>query len=80
MSYFPTGPFLEGYDGHTCGSTQSTALAVTKDTPDPINGFIVHDPKTGEPTGALKEDTDALVKSSFPRWKKLGSCKPSAPE
>ena len=45
------------YDGHSLW-VNSRALAIagiTKDTPDPKNGVIVKDPKTGEPTGVLKE-------------------------
>src|SRR5579871_2032816 len=45
------------YDGHSVWvNSKSLALAkITKNTPDPPNGFIVRDPKTGEPTGLLKE-------------------------
>ena len=67
---FPNRPvFLEGYDGHTYWvNSKALALAgVTKDTPDPVNGFIVHDPQTGEPTGALKEDADAVIRRVLPK-------------
>ena len=67
---FPNRPvFLEGYDGHTDWvNSKALALAgVTKDTPDPLNGVIVHDPQTGEPTGALKEDADAVVRKIIPK-------------
>jgi predicted amidohydrolase YtcJ len=66
---FPDRPvFLEGYDGHTYwANSKALAMAgVTRTTPDPVNGFIVHDPKTGEPTGALKEDADALITKIIP--------------
>ncbi len=56
--------YLVGYDGHTSW-VNSKALAVasiTRDTPDPPNGWIVRDAK-GEPTGALKEAADDLVGS-----------------
>ena len=56
--------YLVGYDGHTSW-VNSKALAVTgitRDTPDPPNGWIVRDAE-GEPTGALKEDADDLVGS-----------------
>jgi predicted amidohydrolase YtcJ len=45
------------YDGHSVWvNSKALALAkITKSTPDPPNGFIVRDPKTGEPTGLLKE-------------------------
>jgi predicted amidohydrolase YtcJ len=67
---FPDRPvFLEGFDGHSywVNSKALEMAGVTKTTPDPVNGFIVHDPKTGEPTGALKEDADALVTKVIPR-------------
>ena len=35
---------------------------ITKDTPDPEGGEIVRDPRTGEPTGVLKENAMGLVK------------------
>ncbi len=47
---FPNRPvFLEGYDGHTYWvNSKALALAgVTKDTPDPLNGSVVHDPANG---------------------------------
>jgi predicted amidohydrolase YtcJ len=34
---------------------------ITKDTPDPELGFIIRDPKTGEPSGTLKESAMPLV-------------------
>lgn len=45
------------YDGHSIWvNSKALELAhITKSTPDPPNGFIVHDPKTGEPSGLLKE-------------------------
>lgn len=45
------------YDGHSVWvNSKALALArITKSTPDPPNGFIVRDPKTGEPSGLLKE-------------------------
>jgi predicted amidohydrolase YtcJ len=67
---FPNRPvFLEGYDGHTFwANSKALALAgVNKSTPDPVNGFIVHDSKTGEPTGALKEDADTLIRKVIPQ-------------
>src|SRR6185295_6329773 len=39
---------------------------ITKATKDPENGVIVRDPRTGEPTGALKEMARALVKVKIP--------------
>lgn len=60
--------YMECYDGHS-GWANSKALAIagiTKDTKDPENGIIVRDPKTGEPTGALKESATTLVESKIP--------------
>ncbi len=60
--------YMDCYDGHT-GWANSKALAlagITKDTKDPVNGTIVRDPKTGEPTGALKEAAGSLVEDLIP--------------
>ncbi len=57
------------YDGHSVWvNSKALALAgITKDTPDPPNGFIVRDPKTGEPTGLIKESPAvALVNRVIP--------------
>jgi predicted amidohydrolase YtcJ len=61
--------FLEGYDGHTYwANSKALALAhITKDTPNPPNGIIVRDPKTGEATGALKEAAQSLVAAVIPK-------------
>src|SRR5258708_19450386 len=37
-----------------CNSMALKVSKVTKDTPNPSNGVIVKDPKTGEPTGMLR--------------------------
>jgi predicted amidohydrolase YtcJ len=61
--------YMECYDGHS-GWANSKALAlagITKNTKDPVNGAIVRDPKTGEPTGALKEAATSLVEKAIPR-------------
>ncbi|MFV3128936.1 amidohydrolase [Niveispirillum sp. KHB5.9] len=39
---------------------------ITKDTPDPANGHIDRDPKTGEPVGGLQESAQALVQHLIP--------------
>ena len=60
--------YMDCYDGHT-GWANSKALAlagITKETKDPVNGTIVRDPKTGEPTGALKEAAGSLVEDLIP--------------
>ncbi len=59
--------FMQGYDGHT-GWANSRALAlasITRDTKDPSHGVIVRD-ETGEPTGALKESAQGLVRRLLP--------------
>lgn len=60
--------YMDCYDGHS-GWANSKALAaagITRDTPDPEHGAIVRDPRTGEPTGALKESATALVSRVLP--------------
>ena len=42
------------------------AAGIDRTTPDPPHGSIVHDPLTGEPTGALKEDAQDLVTRLIP--------------
>ena len=61
--------YLEGFDGHTwwANSKALQIAGITMQTPDPPGGSIVHDPKTGEPTGAIKEDSaDALMRRVIP--------------
>ena len=58
------------FDGHSVwvNSKALAAAGITKNTPDPPNGFIVRDPKTGEPSGLLKETPAmALVFKVVPR-------------
>lgn len=67
---FPHRPvFLEGYDGHTYwANSKALALAgITGNTPNPPNGIIVRDPKTGEATGALEEAAQGLVARVVPK-------------
>ena len=67
--------YLEGFDGHTWwANSKALQLAgITKTTLDPTGGAFVRDPKTGEPTGAVKEDAaDEVVRHAIPR--------PSKPE
>jgi hypothetical protein len=64
-----TPVFLSRYDGHS-GLANSLALSlagVTKNTPDPPGGVIVRDPKSGEPTGILKDEAQELVLKAIPR-------------
>ena len=60
--------YMTCYDGHTSwANSKALALAgITKDTPDPQNGEVVRDPKTGEPTGVLKEAAMQLVAKVLP--------------
>lgn len=57
------------YDGHSIWvNSKALALAgITKDTPNPPNGIVVKDPKTGEPTGHLKESASDLVRRVMPK-------------
>ena len=59
---------MTAYDGHTSWvNSKALALAgITKKTPDPVNGIVVKDPKTGEPTGVLKEAAQDLVRRHLP--------------
>jgi predicted amidohydrolase YtcJ len=57
------------YDGHSVWvNSKALQLAgITRATPDPKNGTIVRDPKTGEPTGVLKEAAVDLLDPVLPR-------------
>jgi predicted amidohydrolase YtcJ len=60
--------YLTAYDGHT-GWANSLALAragITGRTPNPPNGIIERDARTGEPTGVLKETAMGLVTRVLP--------------
>lgn len=63
--------FLYSYDGHSawCNSAALKAAGITSRTPQPpkSQGEIVKDPKTGEPTGMLKEGATALVDKVVPK-------------
>ena len=67
--YTPDTPvFVSRLDGHM-GLANSLALklaGVTKETKDPPGGLIVRDPKTGEPTGILKDAAQSFVFSKIP--------------
>jgi predicted amidohydrolase YtcJ len=57
------------YDGHSIWvNSKVLAMAgITKDTPNPPNGEIVKEPKTGEPTGHLKEAAADLIDPILPK-------------
>jgi len=62
--------YLESFDGHTWwANSKALQLAgITRTTPDPAGGTIVREPRTGEPTGAIKEDSaDDLVRRVIPQ-------------
>ena len=61
--------YLVAYDGHTgWANTQALKLAgITRRTKAPANGAIVKDPRTGEPTGALKEAAMSLMSAVAPK-------------
>ncbi len=61
--------FLLSQDGRT-GWANSAALAaagITRLTADPANGVIARDPRSGEPTGALKGSATGLVMRHMPQ-------------
>ena len=61
--------YLESFDGHTWwANSKALQLAgITRATPDPAGGTIVRDAKTGDPTGAIKEDAaDDVVRRAIP--------------
>ena len=61
--------FVSRLDGHM-GLANSVALrlaGITKDTPEPPGGTIVRDPKSGEPTGVLKDAAQDLVERAMPK-------------
>lgn len=69
-SLVPDRPaYLIAYDGHTgWANTAALRLAgIRKQTRNPPNGIIVRDPRTGEPSGALKESAMALMGQVTPR-------------
>jgi predicted amidohydrolase YtcJ len=55
--------FVNRLDGHMAlANSYALRLAgITRDTPDPPGGIIVRDPKTGEPTGVLKDAAQDAV-------------------
>ena len=64
-------PVLLADDGGHAKWVNSKALelaGITKDTKDPKGGVIERDPKTGEPTGTLRENASYLIKDIFPDY------------
>ena len=65
----PGRPALfEAADGHSAwANSRALQLAnITRDTPDPPDGRIERDPRTGEPTGTLRESAIGLVSRLMP--------------
>ena len=61
--------YFVSYDGHT-GWANTRALAaagITRRTPNPKNGTIVKDARTGQPTGVLKESAMGLLSKVLPQ-------------
>ena len=60
--------FMEAADGHSAwANSRALELAgITRDTPDPPDGRIERDPRTGEPSGTLRETAMDLVSRLLP--------------
>jgi predicted amidohydrolase YtcJ len=68
-SVTPNTPvFLSRLDGHEALANTAALKAanITKDTPTPVGGEILHDAKTGEPTGIFKDNALALIVRAVP--------------
>jgi predicted amidohydrolase YtcJ len=61
--------YMTCYDGHTgwANTAALTLAGITAKTPDPADGVVVKDPKTGEPTGVLKEAAMGLMSKVLPQ-------------
>ena len=67
--YTPDIPvFVNRLDGHMAlaNSVALKLAGVTRETKDPNGGVIVRDPKTGEPTGILKDAAQSFVWKVIP--------------
>jgi len=64
--------YLSAADGHSVwvNSKALQIAGIAKDTPDTPRGRIERDPKTGEPTGTLREDAAGLVAQHLPEYTK----------
>jgi predicted amidohydrolase YtcJ len=62
--------YLSSTDGHTTwvNSKALEIAGITRATPDPADGRIDRDPKTGEAIGSLQEGAGALVGKHVPAW------------
>jgi hypothetical protein len=61
--------FVNRLDGHMAlaNTLALNRAGITRETPDPPGGAIVRDPKTGEPTGILKDAAMSLVSHLIPQ-------------
>ena len=61
---------LDAFDGHSswANSKALEMAGITKETPDPPRGRIERDPKTGEPTGTLRESATSMVRKKIPPY------------
>lgn len=61
---------IVSYDGHSLwvNSVTLKRALINKDTPDPEGGRIERDPKTGQPSGTLRETAFKLVESVIPDY------------
>jgi predicted amidohydrolase YtcJ len=60
--------FLERLDGHEALANTAAikAAGITRDTPAPFGGEILHDARTGEPTGIFKDEALRLIGRAVP--------------
>jgi predicted amidohydrolase YtcJ len=68
-SVTPDNPvFLSRVDGHEAlaNTVALKAAGVSKDTPTPSGGEILHDPRTAEPTGIFKDQALGLIYKAVP--------------
>ncbi|MGQ0702562.1 MAG: amidohydrolase [Gemmatimonadales bacterium] len=68
-SIVPDRPvYLRAADGHSAWvNSRALALAgITRETADPLHGRIERDPRTGEPSGTLRESAMGLVARHLP--------------
>jgi len=63
-----TPVFVSRFDGHMAlaNSLVLKLAGITRETPDPPGGEIVHNPQTGEPTGILKDEAMSAVYRLIP--------------
>ena len=59
---------IDAADGHSAwANSRALELAgITRDTPDPVHGRIERDPRSGEPSGTLRESAIHLVSRLLP--------------